>query len=116
MQLASDTDIHDDMGGAMSIRFTPGSSFNDYCRSHIPNYDAERLQVLAIRFYYGRETIVTLYAMDKDQLHDDDGEIPVKKFKLTVNFLKDVFPHIEECNFTLTTGHYALENMRVINK
>lgn len=116
MQLASDTDIHNDMGGAMSIRFTPDSSFNDYCRSHIPNYDADRLQVLAIRFYYGSETIVTLYAMDKDQLHDSDGEIPVKKFKLTVNFLKDIFPHIQECNFTLTTGHYALDNMRVINK
>jgi len=117
MQLDSDTDIKDDLGGAMSVKFKAGKNFQDYCTTHLPDYDAERLEVMAVRFYYGKETEVTLYAMDKDRLATaPEGEVPVKKFKLTVDFLKDILPLIAECNFTLTTGHYPLESMRVINK
>jgi hypothetical protein len=117
MQLNSDTDIKDDLGGAMSIRFTPGSSFAEYCATHIENYDAERFEVMAVRFYYGKEIDVTVYAVDKAHVNDAaDDTVPVKKFKLQVSFLKDILPYIEECNFTLTTGDYPLASMRVTNK
>lgn len=117
MQLDSDTDIKDDLGGAMSVKFKATKNFQDYCTGHIPNYDPERLEALAVRFYHGKETEVTVYAIDKDRLTSaPEGEIPVRKFKLAGAFLQDIIPLIAECNFTLTTGHYSLESMRVINK
>jgi hypothetical protein len=119
MQLDSDTDIKDDLGGAISVRFTEGSSFADYCATHIPNYDPGRFEIMAIRFFYGKEIDITLYAVDTERQArsgKDDDIIPVKKFKLTSAFLKDILLFIDECNFTLTTGEYPLANMRVINK
>jgi len=118
MQPDSDTDIQNDLGGAISVRFTPGSSFADYCATHIPNYDPDRFEIMAIRFFYGKEIDITLYAVDKDRqdAKDKDDIIPVRKFRLTTAFLKDILLFIDECNFTLTTGEYPLANMRVINK
>jgi len=117
MQLDSDTDIKDDLGGAMSVKFNPGSTFQDYCAKHISGYDPERLEVLSVRFYHGKETEVTVYAMDKDRLDSaPEGEVPVRKFKLQGSFLQYIIPLIAECNFTLTTGHFPLQSMRVINK
>jgi len=117
MQLESDTDIKDDLGGAISVKFKPGKAFQDYCAKHIRDYDPERLEALSVRFYYGEETEVTVYAIDKDRLNGaPSGEVPVKKFKLQGSFLQHIVPLIAECNFTLTTGHYPLESMRVINK
>src|SRR5947208_3018925 len=111
MQLASDTDIKDDLAGAMSIKFKNASPLSEFCEKRIPNYNASRFDVLALRVYYGREIIVTLFAVDKEHLGKDeyaDGKIPVKKFKLQNIHLKDLLPFIEECNFTLTTGMYPL--------
>lgn len=113
-----DTVTKDDLGGAISVKFTPGSSFADYCATHIPNYDPERFEIMAIRFFYGKEIDITLYAIDIDRQSktDKDDIIPVRKFRLTTAFLKDILLFIDECNFTLTTGDYPLANMRVINK
>lgn len=119
MKLQSDVNIQGDLGGTMSVQFKYNNSLNDYCAKHIPNYDPDRLEALAIRLYYGKETIVTVYAIDKDRLEGTNftpEKMPVKKFKLEFTFLKDILPFIEECNFTLTTGHYPLEEMEVINK
>jgi hypothetical protein len=118
MQLASDTHIKDDLGGAMSVKFLPGNDFNDYCIKHIENYDPLRFEILAIRVFFGKETLITLYAVDKDRKEKSLGDItriPVKKFKATLPFLKDLLPFIEECNFTLSTGKYHLAEMEVIN-
>ena len=51
--------IKGDMEGTISLQFKPNSSINDYCAKNIPNYDPDRLEVMAIRFYHGAETIVT---------------------------------------------------------
>jgi hypothetical protein len=114
-----DTKTKDDLNGAISVRFVKGGSFADYCATHIANYDPERFEVMAIRFFYGNEIDITLYAVDTERLsaseRNDDG-IPVKKFRLPTTFLKDILPLIDDCNFTLTTSDYPLENMRVINK
>jgi hypothetical protein len=119
MQLKSDVNIKGDLGGAISVRFKPGSTFSDYCVAHIENFDLNRFEILAVRFYYAKETIITVYAIDKNRLEGSNfnkNKLPVKKFKLAFPFLKDILPFIEECNFTLTTGHYPLEDMEVINK
>jgi hypothetical protein len=119
MKLESDTKIKDDLGGPISIKFKPGSSFNDYCAKHIENFNADRFEVLAVRFYYGKETAITLYAIDKDRQEGNNfspDKMPVKKFKLDFQFARDLLPLVEECNFTLTTGNFPLEDMEVINK
>ena len=119
MQLKSDISMKGDMEGAISIRFKPGSTFNDYCVAHIANFDPDRFEVLAVRFYYGKETVITVYAIDKyrqERSNSPPHKIPVKKFKLSVAFLKDIESIIDECNFTITTGNYPIESMEVINK
>ncbi|MDB5228944.1 MAG: hypothetical protein JWN78_3137 [Bacteroidota bacterium] len=119
MQLVSDTNIKDDLEGAMSIKFKSRDSFNEYCADHIPNYNTERFEILAIRVYHGRETSVTVYAVDKERMgrgNYSEGKIPVKKFRLNNIRLMDLLPFIDECNFTLTTGIYPLADMEVVNK
>ena len=119
MKLESEISIKDDLGGVISIKFKPGSSIEEYCKNNIENYNPDRFEVLAIRFYYGKETAITLYAIDKDRMEGDNfnkDKMPVKKFKLNVAFMQNLIPFIEEGNFTLTTGNYPLADMEVINK
>jgi hypothetical protein len=119
MQLESDIHIKDDLAGALSVKLKPGQALNDYFEKHIPEYNPDRFEVLAIRFFYGTESAVTLYAIDKSRLEGTNfskDKIPVKKFKLDPNFLNDILPMVEEYNFTLTTGNYPLVDMEVINK
>jgi len=119
MKLESDTHIKDDLGGAMSVKFKPGSSIEEYCKNNIENYNPDRFEVLAIRFYYGKETAITLYAIDKERMEGDNfskDKMPVKKFKLNISFIENFLPFIDECNFTLTTGNYPLIDMEVVNK
>ncbi len=114
-----DTIIEGDLGGAISLRLKSGTSINTFCASHIQNFDPDRLEVLAIRFYYGKEMTITLYAIDKDGQEGSNfspDKIPVKKFKLDTQFAQNLLPFIQECNFTLTTGNFPLESMEVINK
>ncbi len=119
MQLHSDTSIKDDLGGAMSIKFKKSTTFDEYCKNNIENYNPHRFEVLAIRVYYGKETSITLYAIDKERMEGDNynkDKMPVKTFKLNTSFLQSILPFIEECNFTLTTGNYPLADMEVVNK
>jgi hypothetical protein len=119
MRLDSDTNIKDDLGGATSLKLKPGVDLNGYCASHIPDFDANRFEVVAIRLYYGKETIVTLYARDKtrpESVSGKEDKFPVRKFKLEWNFLQELLPYIEEFNTTMVTGDFPLDNMEVMNK
>ena len=119
MQLESDVNIKGDLGGAISVKFKEGQALSNYCAKHIPEYNPDRFEIMAIRFFYGKESEVTMYAIDKDRMEGTNyskDKMPVKKFKLDVSFLKDIIPLVEECNFTLTTGNYPLVDMEVINK
>lgn len=105
-----------DLSGQLSFTFKEGKSLQDYCRKHIENYDAERLEAFTVRLFYGEETCVTIYAVDKTRTDDElSGELPVKKFKLPLTFLKDILAYLDSANVTLTTGDYDLERIRVIN-
>lgn len=105
----------DNLEGNIAVRFRPGKTFNEYCAKHIANYDAGRFDVLAVRFFYGKEIDITVYAADKGREQSDDT-IPVHKFRLPTEFLRDMLLYVDECNFTVTNGNYPLEKMRVINK
>jgi len=113
------TNIKDDLTGVIAITLNHGSRLDEYCAAKIPDYNPDRFEALAVRVYYGKETIVTLYAVDKSRQEGNNftgGKIPVKKFKTDVSFLKGFSDHIGELNFTLTTGNYPLADMEVINK
>jgi hypothetical protein len=117
MASESESIAGDNLEGEIAVRFQPGKTFNEYCAKHIANYDAARFEVLAVRFFYGKEIDITVYAADKDrQEQSGDDTVPVHKFRLPTAFLKDILLYIDECNFTITSGAYPLEKMRVINK
>jgi len=119
MQLSPDTQIKDDLVGVISIKFKPESTFNNYCAEHIENYNPDRFEVLAVKAHYGKETNVTVFAIDRDRMENSTirpVKIPVKKFKLNADFIRELIPHFQEYNFTLNTGNYPLEDMEVINK
>lgn len=119
MKLASDTDIRDDLGGVMSVKFKKSRSLDEYCRTHIGMYNRDRFEVVALRFYFKRYPVITIYAIDKNRQEStklSTGKIPVKKFKFQPVSLYDMLPFIEEANFTLTTGIYPMKDMQVINR
>jgi hypothetical protein len=107
--------ISGDLGGTISVKLKEGKKFNDYCRNAIPGYNSERLEAFAIRIFYGKELIVTVYAVDHAEKNSDKN-LPVKKFKMNVTSLQEILSYVEECNFTITTGNYQLDEMEVINK
>ena len=119
MKLDAQSKIKGDLGGVGSITFKPGNSFNDFCSKNIRDYNPDRFEAFALRVFYGKETAITLYAIDKDRMEGDNynkEKMPVKKFKLNILFLQSLPQLIEECNFTLSTSDYDLEDIEVINK
>ncbi|MEO8147457.1 MAG: hypothetical protein ABI723_07460 [Bacteroidia bacterium] len=119
MRIDTDTNIKDDLSGNISIKFKDGISLDEYCSNNIENYNPDRFEALAIRVYYGKETTVTLYAIDKERLEGNNfnkDKMPVKKFKLNNSFLQNILTIIDEGNFTLATGNYPLSDMEVINR
>jgi hypothetical protein len=119
MKLSSDTKVKNDLVGTIAVDLKPGTSLDDFCSRMISNYNPDRFEAFAIRFYFGNEKIVTVYAIDKDRLEGgnfDKDKMPVKKFKLDQKFIEELFPLIYTGNFTLTTGNYPIDDMEVINK
>jgi hypothetical protein len=111
--------IKDDLAGFISVKFKKASSFDDVCARYIPGYEPGRFEPLAVRFYFGAESSVTFYALDKmsqGESRTAPDKIPVKKFKIPAIPMSDLMLIVEECNFTLSTGKHALEEMEVINK
>lgn len=119
MKLDSQSKIKGDIGGTISLSFIEGSSFTDFCMQHIAGYNPDRLEAFALRVFYGKEISVTVYAKDNYKSDDDNfdkDKMPVKKFKLDKTALHHLFNITGECNFTLSTGNYPLEDMEVINR
>ncbi|MES2892623.1 MAG: hypothetical protein V4725_11435 [Bacteroidota bacterium] len=111
---------HEDLAGEFSVKLANGQTLDDFCADHIPEYNRDRFEALAIRLYVGAETIVTVYAVDKTRQEASStispGKIPVKKFKITTLKMIDILSYGAGFNFTLTTGNHAIEDMEVINK
>lgn len=108
-----------DLSGFISVDFLNETGFNECCAKNIPGYEAERFEPVAIRFYFGNELNITLYAKDLGRSEHDisPGEkFPVKKFKLAPQFFMNLQQYVKQCNFTLSTGAYNVEEMEVMNK
>jgi hypothetical protein len=109
----------EELDGMISVQLEAGKTVDDFCERHFDNYNKERFEMIALRLYYGKEIIVTLYALDKHKQEETNfyyKKLPVKKFKTSVLTMADILSYINEFNFTLTAENYSLDNIEVINK
>jgi hypothetical protein len=101
-----------DLAGTVLVNLNELANFNMSC-SEIAGYNPERFEAVALRVYLDEESIVTIYAKDRDA--KDDDILHVHKFKKEMN-LNQLLKYIKNLNFTLSPGEYDLEKMEVINK
>ncbi len=105
--------------GSISLELKATKTIEEFCRDHFDNYNSEQFEAIAIRFYFGQENMVTLYALDKLKqtgITFNYNKLPVKKFKSSQLSIIEALQYIDELNFTLSIGNYPLEDMGVINK
>ena len=106
-----------ELKGNLSLTFEDNKSLEEFCRVHFATYDTSRYEAIAVRFFYGKEMVITLYALDRGRKgRGESGKLPVKKFKTNSLPLSSILPFIKELNFTLTTGMYSENDIEVINK
>ncbi len=110
---------HGDLTGEISINMKEGMGLEDFCSRFIHNYNRDRLEALAIRIYFGKELVVTLYAVDKLSQETktliSNEKIPVKKFKIPGIPLHELLTYIGSMNCTLSTNNFPIEAMEVVN-
>lgn len=119
METNSNEFVKNELTGKLSIKLKQGKSLDEFCEKHFDNYNSDQFEAVAIRLYYGKEMVVTLYALDKVRQEGTNyniNKIPVKKFKTSAFGLSELLMFIDEFNFTLNAGNFALEEMEVINK
>jgi hypothetical protein len=109
--------MNKDLKGKISVKLFEAMDLEDLCMVHIPGYDKERFQIVAVRVFASKEFIVTVYAEDK-QSNKTVGELryPVKKFKIQTLSMAELFNFVEAFNFTVSDDDYYLEDMEVTNK
>lgn len=110
---------HGDLTGEISVTLIEEANIGELCEKYVHGYNRERFQVVALRIFIGKETVVTLYAADKLRENNSTvppDKIPVKKFKIPGIPLPELFSYLESLNCTLTTNTYPIEQMQVINK
>ena len=110
---------HHGISGGIHVTLSEGQTLDDLCTQYIDDYNPERFEAIAIRLFAGKETIVTIYALDKTRQENstiDTNKLPVKKFKLEHVSVRELLQFFEDFNFTLSSGNYNLEDMEVINK
>ena len=103
------------MPGSLSVTFKETDDFNTLC-CRLAGYSSERFEAIALRFFSGEETIITIYARDKmKNTGGPDDRIPVHKFKVQSS-LADFFNEIRQLNFTISSTQFDLWEMEVVNK
>jgi hypothetical protein len=105
--------------GILSITIEPGKSLSAFCKLNFNNFDPDRYEALALRVFHGKETVVTLYALDKKRdarKSQSSDTLPVKKFKSMDLSITQLLPYIKEYNFTVSSGNYPVDKMEVINR
>lgn len=110
---------HGDISGTIAVTMANGKTLDDFCVQHITDYNRDRFEAFAIRLFSGKETVITVYAVDSIRQEDNDlksEKIAVKKFKINTLPVNELFSYCSSFNCTLTTGNYALEDMEVMNK
>lgn len=110
---------HGDISGNIAVTLANKQTLDDFCAQHIPDYNRDRFEAFAMRVFLGKETVITIYAVDKIRQEDtgiSTEKIAVKKFKINTIPVNELFSYCASLNFTLTTGNFDLENMEVMNK
>lgn len=119
METSSNSQTQSELSGKLTLTLSPGKTLDEFCERHFDNYNSDQFEAVAIRVFYGKEVVVTLYALDKVRQEGTNynvNKIPVKKFKSTTFGLTELLSFISEFNFTLSTGNFSLKDMEVINK
>ena len=110
---------HGELTGEISVNLNRDLQLDDFFIKHLAGYNRDRFEAFTMRVFFGKETIVTLYAVDKLRQEDSTAnpdKIPVRKFKLENVRIEDLLPYIESFNCTISTHNYPLEAMEVMNK
>ncbi len=103
------------MPGFVSVTFKENDDFNTLC-ARLAGYNAERFEAVALRFFSGEETIITIYASDRTrQSTSDEHHLAVHKFKIERS-LADFFQEIRQMNFTISNNQFEMWDMEVTNK
>lgn len=119
MDISQTTPQPGELEGKITFRLQQGKNLEQFCEKHFMNYDPDRFEAVAIRFFYGKEMTTTLYALDKPRQEGTNfslDKMPVKKFKMKGISFQELIAFIGEINFTITAGNFPLEDMEVINK
>lgn len=101
-----------------TIKFVESSPVDDFCTLHIPGYEVNRYEAIALRIYYGSKMDIIIYAIDKEYLGKGEysnGRLPVKQFCLHNLYLKELLPYIDEMHFCVQTGRYPLDEIELLN-
>ncbi|MCW3086159.1 MAG: hypothetical protein JWP12_3525 [Bacteroidetes bacterium] len=119
--MKNELDIHNNeqLKGRISLKLQVDKSLEEFCEKKFENYNRDQFEAVAIKFHYGDEVLVTLYALDKVRQEGttfNPKKLPIKKFKSTSFELYDILLFVKEFNVTLTTGNYRIQDMEVINK
>jgi hypothetical protein len=119
METGLEAQHSEELEGKISFRLKPGKSLDEFCERNFDNYDRDRFEAVAIRFFFAQEMIITVYALDKARQEGTNfnfDKIPVKKFKMNRVSFPEFTAFVNEFNFTLTAGNFSIEDIEVINK
>jgi hypothetical protein len=103
--------------GKISVTFNQ-EDIRKICTRYIPDFKEERFEIIALRFFSGKENILTIYAVDKFSESSilPEGKIPVRKFKIELSSIGELMELIAAYNFTLCNEAYSLGEMEVMNR
>jgi hypothetical protein len=104
------------LSGKLTLELQSGQTLDSFCKRFIPNYDTDRFEAIALRFFAGKEFIATVFAHDKLSPKNEAGLMPVKKFKLEKLSIHQLQEFILSFNFTLAEKDVNIDEMEVINK
>jgi hypothetical protein len=110
---------HSGLSGGITLKLKQNLTLNDICIRFVPAYEPDRFEPIALRLFYGREIIMTIYALDKSKQEGnnyDPATLPVKKFKLENISVNQLSQFVEEINFTVNTGDHKVEDIEVENR
>ncbi|MES2515838.1 MAG: hypothetical protein V4580_16915 [Bacteroidota bacterium] len=101
-----------DIHGKIALTFSE-HKLSDLCLRHIPGFEPERFNIIAVRVFAGKEFIVTVFA--QDNLNHDDLH-HVRKFKIETLSHKEFYNYVDSYNFTLVDESVHIDGMAVLNK
>jgi hypothetical protein len=105
------------MRGFADAKLREAENLDTICCSIFPNYNIDRYEAIAVRVYLGKESILTVYARDKESRKSTSSEekFPVKKFKANMP-VEEIINHFLNINLTIIKEDYDLNDIEVINK